>query len=228
MKPEFRSLLILSVLFLFSACCHTNNLKQYVIMDKGFHYRTTVNPEATKVDVSIDSPAPGANPVVDVIAGAGSNIFSSEASEKLNRAVNPVGIAASISMGLEKVITTYYKGRTIPTPAENPAFIVETHLKECSLHSGSSGIVLHLEAQSEITDAATGKTVWRDCEDSNVPIRRTPAGTVPIPVLGTALSVYNAVEFFKLSEKEIQDVILSAAEDIGEQLGKSLRHDYAK
>jgi len=213
MKPRLYPFTFVALACIVSACCHTNNLKDFTIIDRGWCYQTEVDPEATKVDLNIDSPAPGKNAVVDVLAGVSSGVLSSEASEKLNRAVNPTGIAAAISMGFEKVVAMYFKARTVPTVSDHPAFIVNTRIKECSLHSGSGGIELCLKTQIEITDAATAKTVWRNCEDSYFPIKRTPAGTVPIPVLGTAISIYNATEFFKLPDKEIQDIILDAAED---------------
>jgi hypothetical protein len=228
MNHKTPALIAIALACIFSACCHTNNLKDFTIMDRTYSYLTEVDAEATKVDLNIDSPAPGVHPVVDVLAGVSSGVLSSEASEKLNRAVNPAGIAASISMGFEKVVSTYFHARTIPTPSDHPAFLVNTRLKECSLHSGSGGIELCLKTQLEITDAATAKTVWRNCEESYYPIKQTPAGTVPIPVLGTAISIYNATEFFKLSDKEIQDIILAAAEDSGTSHGKILRHDYAR
>jgi hypothetical protein len=225
-KPQV--LLMISIACMFTACCHTNNLKEYTIIDRSYCYLTEVDPEATKVDLNIDSPAPGASPVLDVLAGVSSGVLSSEASAKLNRAVNPAGIAASVSMGVEKVIATYYKARTVHSPSDNPAFTVNTRLKECALHSGSGGIELCLKTQVEITDVTTGKTVWRNCDESYFPIKRTPGGTVPIPVLGTAISIYNATEFFKLSDKEIQDIILAGAEDTGTEHGKRLRRDYAR
>ena len=197
-------------------------------MDRGYFYTTEVDPEATRVELNIESPTPGKATVVDVLAGVSSGVLSSEASAKLNRAVNPAGIAASVSMGFEKVIAMYFKARPVPAVSDHPAFIVNTRLKECSLRSASGGIELCLKTQVEITDAATGKMAWRNCEESYFPIKSTPAGTVPIPVLGTAISIYNATEFFKLSDKEIQDVILEGAEDSGTSHGKRLRRDYAR
>jgi hypothetical protein len=221
----FIAVLVASI---FTACCHTNNLKEYPISDRSFYFMTEVDPGATKVELNIDSPAPGRSAVIDVLADVGSGVLSSEASEKLNRAINPLGIAAAVSSGFEKVLTTHYKARAVIGRSDNPAFLVNTRLKECSLHSGSGGIELCIKSQAEITDAATGKTVWRDCEDNYVPVKRTPVGTVPIPVLGTAMSVYNASEFFKLSDHDIQDIILDAAENVGTNFGKSLRHDNRK
>jgi hypothetical protein len=211
---------------LVAACCHTNSLSDYTWNGDKLLFTYSVEPGATSVRLNINSPAP-TNAVADILTGAGSDILSNEAQKKLDGAVRPDGIAASVTAGIEKVLTTQLMVKA-GTRAENPDFIVETLLEECSIFSGSTGLGLHIKAQTEIIHRPSGRRVWRDCMSEDAVIRHTPLGGIPLPGVGTAASLYNAAEFFKLSEKEIQDHILAAAEETGRQLGQSLREDYGK
>ena len=223
-----RRLLFVSIpAILISACCHTNNFSDYNVNGEKLLFTYAVEPGATGVRLDISSPAPGANIVTDILTGAGSDILTGEAQKKLDNAVRPEGIAAAVTQGLEKVLSTQLTV-TPATKADNPDFMVETVLEECSIFSGSTGLGLRIKAQTEIIHRPTGKRVWRDCMTQEATIRHTPVGAIPIPGVGTAASIYNASEFFRLSEKEIQDVILSAAEDAGRNLGQSVRKDYGK
>ena len=71
------------------------------------------------------------------------------------------------------------------------------------------------------------RQVWNYSERHSVALRSTPGGVVPVPGVGTAVSVLNAVEFFRMSEKEIQDAVLDAAGRVGDAIGRELREDYS-
>lgn len=222
-RPALAALIFPAMFF--AACCHTNNLSHYAWNGEKLLFTYAVEPGASRVRLNIDSPTPGTSPVADILTGAGSEILSGEAQKKLDNAVRPTGIAAAVTEGIEKALTTQLNVRP-GTREDQPDFIVETLLEECSIFSGSVGLGLHIKAQTEIIHRPTGKRVWRDCVSEDAMIRHTPLGGIPIPGVGTAASIYNAAEFFKLSEKEIQDVVLSAAEETGRIMAQSIREDY--
>jgi hypothetical protein len=224
---SLRHLILLAPALLIAACCHTNNFSDYNLNGERLLFTYSVEPGASNVRLDISNPAPSGNAIADILTGAGSDILSGEAQKKLDNAVRPDGIAAAVTEGIEKALTaqlTVKPGRQ----EDNPDFIVSTLLEECSIYSGSTGLGLHIKTQTEIIHRPTGKRVWRDCITEDATIRHTPLGGIPIPGVGTAASIYNAAEFFKMSEKEIQDVILGAAQEAGRNMAQSIREDYGK
>ncbi|MBL0173969.1 MAG: hypothetical protein IPP94_01685 [Ignavibacteria bacterium] len=208
-------------------CGHTNELAKVDVTGATFLYQPLVESGSSVVRLRISDPAPGRNPVVEAIATVGSEVLSGEAQEKLNRAVRPVGVATAVAASIEKTVTTYLRGRTVSSVGDDPAFIVETLLHECDITSSATGLHLHVKASSTIVDRRSGKTVWDYSERHSVALRSTPGGVVPVPGVGTAVSVLNAVEFFRMSEKEIQDAVLDAAGRVGDAIGRELREDYS-
>ena len=210
-----------------SACCHTNNFSDHPLSGQKLLFSYSVKPDAASVRLHISNPTPGHNVITDIVVGAGTEILSSEAQEKLNRAVRPEGIAAAVSTGIEKVLTTHLRFQGVSAD-QDPECVVETLVEECNIESGSTGIELSIKARTEMIHRATGDIIWRDCLEEKVMIKHTPAGAIPLPGIGTAASIYNAAEFFRLSEKEIQEILLQAAEETGRKLGESIRNDYSK
>ncbi|MDH7514617.1 MAG: hypothetical protein QHI48_01900 [Bacteroidota bacterium] len=209
------------------AGCSSHHLEKYDFQGAGFLYRSTADPAAGMVHIHIEGFTDTPHPVVAAAAGIGSNILSEEARQKLDRAVRPAGVAAAVAKGVERTVNTYMGGRTVPALEDDPRFIVETVLRSCEIRSLASGLFLHVSAKSTIIDRATGRCIWDEVEASSVPLRYTPGGDVPVALVRTAASIYNAVEFFKLTEGEIQDAVLEAAGRVGDRIGEELRDDYA-
>jgi hypothetical protein len=209
-------------------CGHTNNLKDYKLAGSVAKYVSIVEPDASRVRIHIDNPIPGAHPVTDILVSAGSDVLSAEAQAKIDRAVRPTGVAAAVAKGIESMLDTYCSVRQPAGREDEPAFIVETRLLKCELHSTSSGIMLSVGAETSIIDRGTARTIWKDGADGHVPIRRTASPAPGYPGAATATSVINAIEFFKLTDEEIQDLIAATAEQAGRRIGESFRKDYSE
>jgi hypothetical protein len=227
MRRRLSFLVLVTITVLAGGCGHTNELAGVDMSGAAFYYAPFVEAGASMVRVHISDPLPGKNPVTDVLARVGSEVLSGEAQEKMNRAVRPIGVAQAVSSGVERTVVTYLRGRTVPAVSDNPAFVVETTLRECDVRSASHGLFLHVKATSIIIDRRNAKTIWEYSDGQSVALRSTPGGVAPLPGVGTAVSVLNAVEFFSMSEKEMQDAVLDAAARVGEELGRELRENYS-
>lgn len=208
-------------------CGHTNKLAGVDMSGAPFFYQTFVEANATMVRVHVSDPLPGGNPVTDVLARVGSEVLSGGAQEKMNRAVRPSGIAQAVSESVERTVSMYLRGRSVPAVTDDPAFVVETTLRQCDVNSGSHGVSLHVEATTLIIDRRNGRTIWEYSEGRSVDLRSTPGGVAPVPGVRTAVSVLNAVEFFRMPEKDMQDAVLDAAARVGEEIGRELRENYS-
>jgi len=213
--------------FMLFASCSTHKLALYEFRDSGFMYRSIADPAANFVRLNIASPDGGTSAIVAAVADIGSDILSGEAREKLNRAARPEGIAAAVASGVERTVNTYMGGKTASSLEQDPRFVGETVLLGCEFRSLPEGLFLYVDAVTALIDRSTGEDIWKNRESTSMDIKNTPAGAIPVPGIRTAVSIYNAVEFFKLSEKEIQDAILDAARRVGEKMARKLRGDYA-
>ena len=220
-------LLGLIALALLSACGPSHELARYDFAGMQFHYRSLVASDAAQARIDIDAPAPTGG-IGAIITGIGSDILSGEAHSKLNNAVRPAGVASAINRGVERTVTTYMSGKTADEIDDNTAFILETVLRQCDIVSRASGLFLRIKATSMLLDRRSGENIWDEDQGFSTPISYTPSGNIPVPGVGTAASVANAVRFFSLSEQEIQDAVLRAAADVGEGIGRKLREDYAE
>jgi len=210
-------------------CAHTNELANYQMAGKNIMFSSRVDPGAMRVDVSLTNPKAGEkNVVADILTGATSEILSAEAQKKIDAAVKPQGIAAAISDGLEKSAVTYLRSVPVSTIADDPMFITETVLRSCTINSSSGGISLGVRAETSMFDRSSGKIVWQYASSESVPLRRSSAAYLTPREVQTASSIYNATEFFRLSEKEIQDTIMDVARGVGRKLGDMLREDYSE
>jgi hypothetical protein len=226
MKIAFPVLAVACALLL-GACGPSHHLAEYSLANQTVMFQSSAAPDVTFVRVNIANPAPGRNVVVDIVAGAGSDILSAEAQDKVSRAVNPDGLAAAVSQGVERAIVMYIGGKPSGAFVADAPFVMDTRLLSCEVHSDAGGLSLYVEAASSLIDRATGREIWDTRENAHVPVQRTPAGIVGPPAAGTATSIFNAVEFFRLSDKEIQDALLAAAQEAGRRIGMELREDYS-
>ena len=228
MKPTHLSITILCVFsFFIIGCSHTNELAKYRLTGLRYVSESSVESGAANVDISFDQMSAGSNPVTGILVAIGEGITTAEATNKLERAVKPAGVAASIAHGFERDLIRYLEVQRGASGDSIPDLIVNTHLEELKFHSGSSGVFVKIKAQTTIIDRASAAIVWQNREETEMPIRNSGNAT-GVPILGTIVGIVNAAEFFKLSEKEIQDIVLSSAEDVGYLMGETLREDAAK
>lgn len=220
------SLAALAALALLSACGPSHQLARYDFAGKEFMFRPVVASDASRVRIDIENPTPGGT-VGAIVAGIGSDVLSGGAESKLHNAVRPIGVASAINSGVQRTVETYLSGTGVDAAGERTDFVVETVLRQCDVVSRATGVFLRVEALCMLIDRRTGEEIWDEAEAVTSTITFTPSGAVPVPGVATAASVVNAVRFFAMSEKEIQDAVLAAATDVGEVIGRRLREDYA-
>ncbi len=208
--------LFLSMAFaalLITGCSHTNNLAEYDVKGKTCLFRNIVEPEARQVEINIATPSTG-SVVGDIIVAVGEGAISGEAYRKLERAVKPEGVAASIAAELEQALKTYLLVDAISKLNDKTAFIVETRLRKCELRSSGSGVFVVIGAEAAIFDRATGNLVWEYGASEDLPIRRSVVPPVD-PVTHTTAGIISAVQLTQMSEAEIQEAVQRAAAAVG-------------
>ncbi len=221
----------LVVLAVFSAlmitgCSHTNNLAEYDVKGKTCLFRNIVEPEAQQVEINIATPSTG-NVVGDIIVAVGEGAISNEAYRKLERAIKPGGVAASISAELEQAMKTYLLVDAVSKLTDETAFIVETRLRECELRSSGAGVFVVVGAEAAIYDRASGNLVWEYSAREDLPIRRSVVPPVD-PVTHTTAGIISAVQLTQMSEEEIQEAVQRTAAAVGRELADVLREDVSE
>lgn len=228
MKPINFPITILVIFSLFIiGCSHTNELAKYKLTDLRFVSESYVESGAANVNISFDQISAGGNPVTGILVAISEGITAAEATKKLESAVKPSGVAASISHGFEQDLIRYLDVQKEMSGDTKPDLIVKTILQQLEFHSGPSGVYMKIKAEATIIDRVSAAIIWQNWEETEMPIRNT-SGATGVPVVGTVLGIVNAAEFFKLSEKEIQDIVLKTAEDVGYLMGETLREDTMK
>ena len=218
-------ILLLSLALASGGCGHTNELAKYPTA--GLEYETQVRISTEAGDASVSVAPPTGNAFADILAAIGSGVTSAEAVAKLRRAVKPMGVAGAISEAFEQDAQRYLDIRPAKAPDGKPAFSIRTYLDQLQLQSHAEGIFLHVKSEITVISLSDGTIVWQDEEETDAPIRQTQGASLD-PVAGTIAGIVNASQLLALSEAEIQDAVLSAARDVGMQIGEVLREDVAK
>lgn len=217
--------LALAAATLITGCGHTNNLAKYNIAGKTALFRVYSSTTGSSVAV-VESPD-NSSIIADIATAIGSGILSDQAQRKLQSAVIPDSITASVAKGMWAAATDYLGLRPVNSIADDPDLIIETELTDFKLVSGSAGIVARVRATSRIIDRRTGGLVWDNAESHNIALSNSLPGLLGPDVVRTGVGVFNAIQLLNLSEDEIRRVINGAAEIAGREIGETLREDVA-
>ncbi len=223
MKPLHLIALLVAVSVVAAGCGHTNRLAEYPINGKKALYRHYVSPGAPGSWVIVESPT--SNTIVDVIAGIGSVIASDQARRKLNQAINGDSIAYYLGRGIFMATTEYLSIRPVESISDDPDLIIETEVKEYKFISSSTGLGVYTRGVSRITDRRTGVIVWENSEGHYVSLTSTFLAPLGGRIISSGASIFNAIEFFSMSEEEIRTVIGNACMETGREIGDALRED---
>jgi hypothetical protein len=218
-------LYLLATLLLATGCAHTNKLAEYPIAGKTAVYRTSVSADASGSWLEVDSPSD--NTAANVVAAIGSVILTDQARKKLDRAVSRDSIAHYLSGGVRSATYDYLALREVASTADNPDLIIETQVTDFKVVSSSLGLHIRASGKTRIIVRATGMIVWENDESHTVPLSATYLAPLGGRVVRSGASIFNAVQFFNLSEEEIREVVNRAAEDAGSEIGETLREDVA-
>ncbi len=226
------------LIFLFTGCGHTNELANYDLQSKTFHFEDGVAGGAQQVQVDFTTPlgtkkslfqSGGFSAALDVAEAVGSvvsAVVSSETAEKLVNSVDPAQMAYYVSEGIERTLTRFYDIKSVESQDEAPMFIVETVLTKCKLGSSDLGVSILVEATSRIIDRKTAKIVWEYEGTNIVPIRKSTGSFDR--TTNTVASVIGAAQLATLSEEEIQNSVYDAAAGAGALIAEVLREDISK
>lgn len=237
MKKILIPLVTLMVL-LFTGCGHTNELANYDLQSKTFHFEDGIAGGAQQVNVDFTTPLgtkkslfssggfSAALDVAEAVSSIASAVVSSETNEKLRNAIDMNEMAYYVSEGIEKTLVRYYDIQGVESVTEQPMFIVETTLTKCQLGSNETGVGVLVEATSRIIDRTTATVVW-EYEGSNVvPIKESAHSFDR--TINTVSSVIGAAQLANLSEEEIQASVYDAGAGAGALIAEVLREDIAE
>jgi hypothetical protein len=209
-----------------AGCSHTNNLAKYTFSNSKILFRARASGSGATF-AAINNPVEK-NVVTGVIAAIGSGVVSDEGRAKLERAVNRDTIANAVARGMQQAVTDYLNVQTVTSIAEEPEFLVETDLTDYSIVSLSAGLFIKAEAKSRMIHRPTGAVVWENSESHTIPLSETYLAALGSAPVASGVSIYNAVKLLSLSAEELRSVVSHAAENVGEEIGETLREDIAE
>lgn len=223
---------------IFASCTSVNNLKDYDLNGKKFYFEEIVGRNANTVridDVSTpntdnsNTKKSNTDKVLDAIGSIGTSIGKSltenEVRQKLDRNSDPKMVLDAISAGIEKTLVQYmnigvendYKGEY--------DYIVTTTLEELALKSGSYGAYISASAICTITSRKDGKIVWQQSETETVQLRRTGTNSKDSDLIKNIAQISSLAS---LSDEEIKNAIINAANEVGRSIANDLREDISE
>lgn len=222
MSRTSKSLIILALGSLFFGCGHTNKLAQYNLRSQQVEMLSGAN----TTGAATTSIANGSrNPVQDIIAGISSGSISNETARKLRHAANADSLAAQVAKGFEGALIAYLGVKPAYGYSRDAPYRSETILQEYSLSSDSTGTRAHISALSRIIQHASGTVVWQYTSSKDIALSTTSARRASERAV---MSAVNAAMLAEMSEDEIASIFYGAAQEIGRDIGETLREDVAK
>lgn len=203
--------------------CRTNSIAQHSLREQAIVYRTTVASDAADAHAHIASPS--SNNTAQIFTDIGASITSGELQRKLTAAVQPDSLAMALTVGIQDILHTYFRARSVAGTADNPAYIVEIELQKYQIHSGTGGVYARVTGAAKVFQAGTAHLLWENSESVNVPLQRTAGTGWSSGTAGTAMSIANAADLMRVSEKELRAIMLRAAAEAGRNIGEQLRED---
>ncbi len=238
MRRIISGIILTTALVFLTSCGHTNELANYDLKSKTFHFEDGVAGGAQQVAIDFSTPLgtgtelfssggfSAAFDAVEAVSSIASAALSADVVEKLRDAVDMNEMAYYVSEGMERTLTNFYDIRGVESDDEQSMFIVETILTKCQLGSNESGVGVYVEATSRIIDRTTANIVW-EYEGANVvPIREGSSSFDQ--TVNTVSSVIGAAQLANLSKEEIQASVYDAASGAGALIAEQLREDIAE
>lgn len=211
-----------------AGCRHTNNLSKYNFSGKTLMYESRVEADAAQVYVDI-TPRNGSSTAETVGVLVGGGLAGASAQNKLVEAINTTDVCNAVTKGYAKTMDLYLQpGSVVKSASERPAFVIRTTLEKYRLFSNSMGVCSEVQATISVLSTETGEVVWEDFETEVVPLRLhgVGAGAATASSMGTIGGVVSAAVLLTLSKEELQKMVLQSAEEIGADLGDTLREDF--
>lgn len=158
-------------------------------------------------------------------ASIGKSLTENEVRQKLNRNSDPKMVLDAISAGIEKTLVQYMNIAVENNYQEQYDYIVTTTLEELALKSGSYGAYISASAICTITSRKDGKIVWQQSETETVQLRRTTVNSKDSDVVKNIMQISALAS---LSDDEIKNAIMNAANEVGRSIANDLRDDISK
>lgn len=228
-------LLIVFAAILFTSCSSVNNLKDYDLNGKKIYFDEIVGRDANTVQIydvnSTNTTITNTNKsstdkVLDAIGSIGTSIgkslTESEVRQKLNRNSDPRMVLDAISSGIEKTLVQYLSITTENDVKGQYDYIVTTTLEELALKSGSGGAYISASAICTITSRKDGKIVWQQSDTETVQLR---SGSINSKDSDIVKNIMQISSLASLSDDEIKNAIINAANEVGRSIANDLRED---
>ncbi len=222
MKKLNLVLLVVVAIFLYS-CGSTNNLSDYKLKQQTIFFDEIIVMTSAQVEIIHNNNNKGNSDLEvlgEIATSLGKAVLTSETENKLREAAKPRLVVEDISYGVEQALVKYLMVEPTKTLDMDAKFVVTTTLEELKILSTTNGIYMRCKATVSITDRQSGGLVWENCEAENVPIRRNSVSSNT-----TAATIAQAADLATLSEKEMEQAVESASNEVGRLMAETLRKD---
>ena len=206
---------------LLSSCGHTNNLAQYPIADSTFTYHTVIEGRAT---VHSSIPSYDTTWVAHLITGIAEGASEVLIATKVER-IDPAYIAGAVTRQLSHDFRDMMNCRELAEQEGRPAYVVESRVHDCTLQSSSHDATFSLSLQVRILRERDRAVVWEDGE-SVTQLLSGEVGHVRRGPVKTVISGINAAAIIAMSDEQLRDVLIYAAESAAATLADEVYKDF--
>lgn len=228
-------ILILSAFIIVFTGCRTNNLENYDLNRKKIFFEEVVASDARRVEIHNDTPPSSSEKkkstgekIADIAVSIGNIIVSSDAEDKLIRAVNPDSVAFAVSDGVSSTLRKYLMVEPVWKLDDDVEFVATVTIEEIQLRSTSGALSIRVQAKTLITSRLDGEVVWENREAETYPLRRSFGGSEESAIGRTIQNALQATELASLSEEQLRFAVSDAAKKVGIEMAETLRKDIAK
>lgn len=235
MKTKILIIFLLS-LFL-AACAHTNKLENYNLKAKKVLFDDRVSANARQLEITTKSSynkkddekeKEKDNEFLEQLAGILAGGFSESTKDDIVDAVDTESLIAHISEGMKNTLTKYLNVEIVNSMYEEPDYIVENSLERCKLNVSKSSTTIYVSAESRILDLKSGDVVWDNTESKSIPL----SGIISVGNKKfdsqIEADLFLLGQLASLPKEEVNNKIGLAAEEVGRDMGETLREDIAE
>lgn len=206
---------------LLSSCGHTNNLAQYPIADSTFAFHTTMDGKAT---VHSSIPSYDTTWVAHLITGIAEGASNVLIASKVER-IDPAYIAGAVTRQFSHDFRDMMRCRELAEYEGRPTYVVESRVHDCTLQSSSHDATFSLSLQVRIVRERDGAVVWEDGE-SVTELLSGETGHLHRGPVKSVISGINAAAIIAMSDDQLRDVLIYAAESAAATLADEVYKDF--
>ena len=230
---KIKHVVLLMGVVLITACSHTNELAKYEVRGKNILYNEKVSPNASQIQITTvsqsntkdDEKKSTAVNILEAVASIGADIISEDAKSKLKKDINTVDMVHYVTTGLKDVLHTYLEVNEAESISDKPDFVCNIVLENIELRVSTNYINVSASATGTIIDRATGSIVWQNTETIVKPIKSDYSNEKKTKLEEDAI---NLLQLTSLKADELNRVVGATVDDVGYEMGETLRKDIAE